>query len=115
MNIKLPKFIGHRGVKDLIPENTIQSVNKAIDLNLKWVEVDVKVSKDLVPFLLHDDNLDRTTSGSGIPINYRYNELNKLDAGSCNRSSGFLCNYWVVFCCSICFPQEIFCYERITL
>ena len=82
MNIKLPKFIGHRGVKDLIPENTIQSVNKAIDLNLKWVEVDVKVSKDLVPFLLHDDNLDRTTSGSGIPINYRYNELNKLDAGS---------------------------------
>ena len=82
MIINLPKLIGHRGVKDLIPENTIQSVNKAIELNIKWVEVDVKVSKDLVPFLLHDDNLDRTTSGKGSPLNYRYNELNKLDAGS---------------------------------
>jgi len=82
MIINLPKLIGHRGVKNLIPENTIQSINKAIEFNLKWVEVDVKISKDLIPFLLHDDNLERTTSGNGNPINYRYSELCKLDAGS---------------------------------
>ena len=82
MNFNLPKLIGHRGVKDLVPENTLQSINKAIELNLKWVEVDVKISKDRTPFLLHDDNLERTTSGNGNPTHYMYSELMKLDAGS---------------------------------
>ena len=82
MIINLPKLIGHRGVRDLFPENTIQSINKAIELSLKWVEVDVKISQDLIPFLLHDATLERTTSGNGNPLNYRYSELCKLDAGS---------------------------------
>ena len=56
MTINLPKLIGHRGVKDLAPENTLQSINQAIQLNIKWIEVDVKISKDHIPFLLHDDN-----------------------------------------------------------
>ena len=46
MTFHLPKLIGHRGVKDLCPENTIDSIKKAIELNLKWIEVDVKISKD---------------------------------------------------------------------
>ena len=82
MTINLPKLIGHRGVKDIAPENTIQSINQAIQFNMTWVEVDVKISKDHIPFLLHDSNLERTTSGKGKPINYRYSELSKLDAGS---------------------------------
>ena len=52
--INLPKLIGHRGVRDLAPENTLQSIKKAIELNIKWVEIDVKISKDHIPFLLHD-------------------------------------------------------------
>ena len=82
MTINLPKLIGHRGVRDLAPENTLQSIKKAIELNIKWVEIDVKISKDHIPFLLHDSSLERTTSGSGSPLNYKYNELYKLDAGS---------------------------------
>ena len=82
MTINLPKLIGHRGVRNLAPENTLQSINQAIQLNIKWVEVDVKISKDHIPFLLHDDNLDRTTSGSGNPIKYKYKDILKLDAGS---------------------------------
>ncbi|HJL57968.1 MAG TPA: glycerophosphodiester phosphodiesterase family protein, partial [Alphaproteobacteria bacterium] len=82
MTINLPKLIGHRGVRGLAPENTIQSIKKAIELNIKWVEIDVKISKDRIPFLLHDSNLERTTSGKGSPLNYKYNELYKLDAGS---------------------------------
>ena len=81
MTINLPKLIGHRGVRGLAPENTLQSIKKAIELNIKWVEIDVKVSKDHIPFLLHDSSLERTTSGSGSPLNYTYNELYKLDAG----------------------------------
>ena len=63
MDLNLPKIIGHRGVKDLAPENTLYSIHKAVLFNLKWIEVDVKISKDRIPFLLHDDVLDRTIKG----------------------------------------------------
>ena len=82
MSFNLPKLIGHRGVKDLSPENTLYSINQAIQLNLKWIEIDVKISKDHIPFLFHDDNLDRTTSGRGNPLKYKYKDILKLDAGS---------------------------------
>ena len=79
--LKLPKLIGHRGVKDLCPENTLESISRAFDLGLSFVEIDVKISKDRVPILLHDDTLDRTTNGSGLAIDYDYENIKKLDAG----------------------------------
>ena len=79
--LKLPKLIGHRGVKDLCPENTLESILKAFDLGLSFVEIDVKISKDRVPILLHDDTLNRTTNGSGLAIDYDYANIKKLDAG----------------------------------
>ena len=78
--IKLPKIIGHRGLKDIAPENTIASIKKAISLNFKWIEVDVKISKDNIPFLLHDNTLNRTTNGFGFPYKKKYIEISKLNA-----------------------------------
>ena len=80
-NFSLPKLIGHRGVKDLKPENTFESILTAFDLGLECVEIDVKISKDHIPLLLHDDTLNRTTDGSGIVCDYTFDEINKLDAG----------------------------------
>ena len=80
-DFSLPKLIGHRGVKDLKPENTYESILAAFDLGLECVEIDVKISKDHIPLLLHDDNLDRTTDGSGLVCDYTFDEINKLDAG----------------------------------
>ena len=77
----LPKLIGHRGVKNLKPENTLESIRKAFDLGLECVEIDVKVSKDNIPLLLHDDTLDRTTNGSGLVCNFTFDHINHLDAG----------------------------------
>ena len=77
----LPKLIGHRGVKNLKPENTLESITKAFDLGLECVEIDVKVSKDSIPLLLHDDTLDRTTNGSGLVCNFTFDHINHLDAG----------------------------------
>ena len=77
----LPKLIGHRGVKDLKPENTFESILTAFDLGLECVEIDVKISKDRIPLLLHDDTLDRTTNGSGLVCDFTFDEINKLDAG----------------------------------
>ena len=77
----LPKLIGHRGVKNLKPENTLESVTKALELGLECVEIDVKVSKDNIPLLLHDDTLDRTTNGSGLVCDFTFDQINQLDAG----------------------------------
>jgi len=79
--VNISKIIGHRGVKKLSPENTVDSIQKAIDIGLDWVEFDVKISKDNIPFLLHDDELDRTTNGSGVANLYNYSEIRNLDAG----------------------------------
>ena len=79
--LKLPKLIGHRGVKDLCPENTLESIARAFEIGLNFVEIDVKISRDKVPILLHDDTLDRTTNGSGLAVNYDYENIKKLDAG----------------------------------
>jgi glycerophosphoryl diester phosphodiesterase len=40
----------------------------------------VKISKDFIPILLHDDSLERTTNGQGLPIDFNYEDLKKLDA-----------------------------------
>jgi glycerophosphoryl diester phosphodiesterase len=77
----LPKLIGHRGVKNLKPENTLESITTAFDLGLECVEIDVKVSKDNTPLLLHDDTLDRTTNGSGLVCNFTFDQISHLDAG----------------------------------
>ena len=77
-DFSLPKLIGHRGVKDLKPENTYESILAAFDLGLECVEIDVKISKDHIPLLLHDDNLDRTTDGSGLVCDYTFDEIINL-------------------------------------
>ena len=77
----LANIIGHRGVKNLAPENTLDSISTAFNLGLDWVEIDVKISKDKIPFLLHDDKLDRTTNGKGSANHKNYSYIKKLDAG----------------------------------
>ena len=59
---------------------TLNPIAKAFELGLNFVEIDVKISKDRVPILLHDDTLDRTTNGSGLAIDYDYENIKKLDA-----------------------------------
>ena len=77
----LSNIIGHRGVKNLAPENTLDSISAAFNLGLDWVEIDVKISKDNTPFLLHDDTLNRTTNGKGLANHKNYLDIKELDAG----------------------------------
>jgi glycerophosphoryl diester phosphodiesterase len=75
-------IIGHRGVPKLAPENTIESFEKALELNTDGLELDVQLTKDNIPVVIHDETLERTTNGSGFVKDYNYKELRKLDAGS---------------------------------
>ena len=51
-------------------------------MGVKWVELDVKLTKDDVPILFHDEELDRTTNGSGNVAEITYDDLKQLEAGS---------------------------------
>jgi glycerophosphoryl diester phosphodiesterase len=82
MTLSLPKIIGHRGACAYAPENTLSSIYTAHDLGLEWVELDVKLTKDMVPIIFHDGTLDRTTSGSGRVIDTNYEDIKELEAGS---------------------------------
>ena len=58
-------IVGHRGVRALLPENTLISFQKAIDLGLNGIETDIHMTTDGQLVLHHDDTLERTTDGSG--------------------------------------------------
>ena len=76
-----PRYIAHRGGGKLAPENTLAAMRAGYALGYRMVEFDVKLSGDGVAFLLHDDTLDRTTSGHGRADALSWSELSKLDAG----------------------------------
>lgn len=77
-----PLLLGHRGAMAVAPENTLGAFRRAVDDGGDGVELDVQLSRDDVPIVLHDDTLDRTTDGRGLPIELSADELARLDAGS---------------------------------
>ncbi len=81
MPLKLPNIIGHRGAAAYAPENTLESIHTAADMGCKWVELDVKLSKDSVPMIFHDDDLDRTTNGHGPFAAMNCTDLQDLECG----------------------------------
>jgi glycerophosphoryl diester phosphodiesterase len=82
MNPTLPKIIGHRGAAKAAPENTLESIREAKRQGASWVEVDAKLTSDNRVVLLHDDLLDRTTSGKGAAAQATLEQFRALDAGS---------------------------------
>jgi len=77
-----PRVIAHRGGGALAPENTLAAFEIGAKLGMKMVEFDAKLSHDAVPFLLHDDRVDRTSNGQGAAAAMNYSELAALNAGS---------------------------------
>lgn len=82
MPLKLPKIIGHRGACAYAPENTLESIKTAHDMGVDWVELDVKLTRDDVPIIFHDDDLNRTSNGSGPVMLASWDEIQQLEAGS---------------------------------
>jgi glycerophosphoryl diester phosphodiesterase len=68
----------HRAVHNRHPENSIRAIQEAIRLGVDIVEIDVKVSRDGIPFLLHDHTLDRTTTGKGDAEALTWQQLQAL-------------------------------------
>ncbi|GGD89724.1 glycerophosphodiester phosphodiesterase [Paenibacillus nasutitermitis] len=75
-------IVAHRGCSGDAPENTIAAFKLALaQPEISNIELDVHLSKDGVPVVIHDHTLDRTTNGKGPVQAYTLEELRKLDAG----------------------------------
>ena len=76
------KIIGHRGDMNLVPENSLSSLNMLKINKINWIEIDTILTKDNIPVIFHDKDLDRVSNFKGEVIDYNFYELKKADIGS---------------------------------
>jgi glycerophosphoryl diester phosphodiesterase len=74
--------IAHRGFSGAAPENTLAAFRKAVEVGSDMVELDVQLSKDGKVVVIHDETLERTTTGQGKVADHTWEELKTYDAGS---------------------------------
>jgi glycerophosphoryl diester phosphodiesterase len=70
--------VAHRGDWRNNPENSLRSIEDAISMGVDVVEIDLKKTKDGVLILMHDQTIDRTTSGHGKPADYTWAEIQQM-------------------------------------
>jgi glycerophosphoryl diester phosphodiesterase len=77
----LIEVIGHRGVLLLEPENTLLGFRRALGLGANQLELDIRLTKDRVPVVIHDATLKRTTNGRGRISKLTLSKIRAFDAG----------------------------------
>lgn len=80
-----PEFVAHRGYPQRFPENTLVGVEGAIDAGATYVEIDVQLTRDLVPVLFHDESLRRVCGAEGTVSRYTFEELRRFPASEPGR------------------------------
>lgn len=70
----------HRGCSLKHPENTIEAFTAALEVpGLTGIELDVQLSKDNIPVVIHDERVDRTTWGVGFVKDFYFTDLQKFE------------------------------------
>lgn len=80
LNAEYPIRFAHRGSRVLWPENTAEAFQGAIDLGYRYIETDVRITRDGVVVAFHDSTLERTTNGTGPVDRWDFADLQQLDA-----------------------------------
>ncbi|MFX3672962.1 MAG: glycerophosphodiester phosphodiesterase [Paenisporosarcina sp.] len=76
------KIYAHRGSSGTYPENTLAAFRNTATLNIHGVELDVHLTKDGKLVVIHDESIDRTSSGTGYVKDMTLSELSAFDYGS---------------------------------
>src|SRR5690625_7948203 len=82
MNELSIKIFAHRGASQLAPENTMAAFQLAYELGAEGIETDIHFTKELLPVLIHDKHVKRTTDGIRTLQDYTLQQLHQLDAES---------------------------------
>ena len=85
----MSKIFAHRGYSGKYPENTMLAFKKALECGVDGIELDVQLTKDGEVVIIHDETIDRTTTGKGFVVDYTYEELEKFDASFKFKDLGF--------------------------
>lgn len=89
MTVKIvPTLVAHRGYPAKYPENTLRGIQAAVVAGARWFEFDVQLSRDGVPFLCHDDSLERTAGLKHRIMDLSAAELAEVDVGEAARFGG---------------------------
>ena len=74
--------IAHRGASGHAPENTLAAFKRAVAQGVSFIETDLHLTRDVHFVAIHDETVDRTTSGKGAVGQMTLADVRKLDAGS---------------------------------
>lgn len=74
--------IAHRGFSSRAPENTLAAFRQAIAFGCDWIELDVQLTADQIPVVIHDHTIDRCSNGRGNVFELTLATLQQYDAGS---------------------------------
>ena len=77
-----PWVVAHRGDSAHFPENSLSAFRSAISEGADLIELDLCLSRDRVPVVIHDGILERTTNGNGPVSEMDFSQLRQLDCGS---------------------------------
>lgn len=80
-----PQLVAHRGYSECYPENTLVGLEAAICLGADCIEFDVQYSKDMVPVVIHDDSLGRTSGIDGNINQFTATQLSEIIVGESYR------------------------------
>lgn len=72
----------HRGFSGSYPENTMLAFKKALSAGADGIELDVQLTKDGFPVIIHDERIDRTTNKTGFVRDFTLTELQQLNAAA---------------------------------
>ena len=81
----IPQLVAHRGYPEHFPENTLIGIEAAIRTGARLVEIDVQLSADEVPVLLHDQNLQRVAGFKGTVYHLSYDQLYEIHPSEFER------------------------------
>lgn len=76
-----PLVVAHRGYSSIAPENTLAAIDAAALIKCDFIEVDIALTRDRIPVLLHDDTLNRTTDATGRLSGMDWSDVRGVDAG----------------------------------
>lgn len=81
----MSKFFAHRGFSGKYPENTMLAFEKAVEIGVDGIELDVHLTKDGEIVIIHDEDIKRTCDGEGLVKDMTLEELKKFDASAAFR------------------------------
>lgn len=85
MRPRIVHLVAHRGNAHECPENTLPALRSALDLGVRFLEIDVQMSADGIPVVVHDSELQRTTGVGGNVLDLTAVEISRIEAAERDR------------------------------